>query len=102
MTDKPTQLEWRKCCGHPSCKREYPTNFGTFAYGTGFEPEEKAVLETLWNTRSGDATELLREARKGFKMVHDALADPSRPRQTCGEIAAHWFQVFDAHLEGEA
>lgn len=52
----------------------------------------------LANTR----TELLREARKGFKMVHDALADQGRPRQACGEIAAHWLQVFDAHLKGEA
>lgn len=30
------------------------------------------------------------EAAKGFRMIHDALADPSRPRQSCGEIAAHW------------
>ena len=99
MTDKPTQLEWRKCCDHSSCKREYPTNFGTFHYGTGFEPEEKAVLEALWNTRSGGATELLKECRHALRSA-DAYIKKlagTRNQHRDDTIAA-----IDAHLEGEA
>lgn len=36
----------------------------------------------------------LEEAVGGFRMIHDALADPSRPRQACGEIAAYWLGRF--------
>lgn len=46
----PEKLEWADCpCGHPSCKRSYPTNLGTFVMGTGFEPNERKALNTAWN-----------------------------------------------------
>lgn len=40
------KLIWQKCpCLHPSCKREYPINLGTFTVGTGFDPEERQLLD---------------------------------------------------------
>jgi hypothetical protein len=45
----PKHLNWEACpCGHPSCKRRFPNNLGSFAVGTGFEPEEVNELDRRW------------------------------------------------------
>lgn len=37
--------KWERCgCRSLHCKREYPTEIGTFCQGTGFDPEEKAEI----------------------------------------------------------
>lgn len=46
-----------------------------------------------------DRDVVLEEAAKGIRMIHDALADPSRPRQACGEVAAYWLDRIDAALK---
>ena len=57
-----------------------------------FETEAEAI--TAWNTRSGDATELLREIRDwGLAPVFSA------PMQ---EVRSDLLARIDAHLEGEA
>lgn len=40
----------------------------------------------------------LAELRRGIAMIHDALATPSRPRQSVGEVAAWWLNYADAAL----
>ena len=52
MEKIPEKLEWGDCCQHPTCKRQYPTNFGTFSYGTGFEPREREALDAAWALRT--------------------------------------------------
>ena len=42
------------------------------------------------------SADMIREMRRGFAMVHDALADTARPRQSCGEVAAWWLRYADA------
>ncbi len=41
----------------------------------------------------------LREALRGFQMVHEALADPTRPRQAVGEVAATWLSRTQKAVE---
>jgi hypothetical protein len=40
----------------------------------------------------------LRESERGFDMLHKALMDPSRPRQSIGEICATWLERTRAAL----
>ncbi len=50
MTHKPLTLQWQKCsCGDPGCTRQYPTNFGTFTQGTGFNPVERRLLDSVFS-----------------------------------------------------
>ena len=46
-----------------------------------------------------DRDVVLEEAAKGIRMIHNALADPSRPRQACGEVAAYWLDRIDTALK---
>ncbi len=39
--------------------------------------------------------DMTREMHRGFAMIHDALADPTRPRQSCGEVAAWWLRYAE-------
>ena len=41
------------------------------------------------------APDLIAELRRGIEMIHDALTDPARPRQSCGEVAAWWLRYAD-------
>lgn len=41
----------------------------------------------------------LREALRGLDMVHDGLMDPTRPRQSVGEVCAHWIKATRAALK---
>lgn len=41
------------------------------------------------------AADMIRELRRGIAMIHDALADPARPRRSCGEVAAWWLRYAD-------
>lgn len=41
------------------------------------------------------AHDVILELRRGIAMVHDALADPARPRQSVGEVAAWWRDYAD-------
>ena len=43
--------------------------------------------------------ESLREAHRGFVMIHDGLAESTRPKQACGELCAHWRDRFAAEIE---
>ena len=48
--------------------------------------------------------DMIRELRRGVAMIHAALADPARPRQSCGEVAAWWLRYADAcvsHLSAD-
>ena len=113
MTDKPTQLKPCPLCGGPAIYRDFPdvkhiSHYIECAKGpcdltlcAGNSYEECAAA---WNTRSGDATELLREARLAayqagwtdcedsvrHAMHHDAMNEGANQHLT------------DAHLEGEA
>ena len=40
--------------------------------------------------------DMIRELRRGVARIHAALADPTRPRQSCGEVAAWWLRYADA------
>lgn len=41
--------EWKKCpCGDTVCKREYISNLGTFFAGSGFDPEEKKLINAAF------------------------------------------------------
>ena len=47
--NRPETLTWRPCpCGSLACKRQYPTNLGTFSMGNGFEPHEREWLDKAW------------------------------------------------------
>ena len=40
------RLHWTKCqCGYPSCRYQYPTNLGSYYQGTGFDTEERDLLD---------------------------------------------------------
>jgi len=43
--------------------------------------------------------ESLREAHRGFVMIHDGLAESTQPKQACGEVCAHWRDRFAAEIE---
>lgn len=41
--------EWLKCpCGHSSCKREFIANLGIFYVGSGFDLEEKELINAAF------------------------------------------------------
>lgn len=55
--------------------------------------------------QTAPATDMIRELRRGVAMIHDALADPARHRQACGEVAAWWLRYADAcvsHLSADS
>lgn len=40
------KLEWHSCpCGHTTCRLAYPINLGQYYQGTGFTPEERALMD---------------------------------------------------------
>ena len=107
MTDKPTQ-ELKPCahCGSSDVElRESITdamvacnNCGArsglvyFGASEAANANELKRLVTAWNTRSGDATELLRECRNYFRDL----------RRVFPQVANNLLPRIDAHLEGEA
>lgn len=38
------------------------------------------------------APHMIKEMQRGIEMIHDALADPARSRQSCGEVANWWLR----------
>lgn len=48
-SERPREIKWAPCnCGSPSCRRQHPTNLGTFYQGNGFEPHEAAWIDAAW------------------------------------------------------
>ncbi len=45
-----------------------------------------------------EATEALEYAVKGLNMVHEGLMDPTRPRQSVGEVCAHFLEAARSTL----
>ena len=104
MTDKPTQ-ELKPCahcggeanvvkvtaCGRNNagdqCFRAYCRDCQVRQHGYSHATPEAAIA--AWNTRSGDTTELLREAREAISFCSGSCDKALVAR-------------IDAHLEGEA
>ena len=53
---------------------------------------------TNLHTENARLRAALAELRRGIAMIHDALATPTRPRQSVGEVAAWWLNYADAAL----
>ena len=74
----PMTLQWEKCsCHHPSCKRGYPANFGTFCQGTGFDPDEKALIERAFTALRVREALAVVEAHLPVAGAGDALREPT-------------------------
>jgi hypothetical protein len=40
------KLTWKPCpCGHKACKRMYPVEIGWFYAGSGFDPDERKLMD---------------------------------------------------------
>lgn len=78
---------WVKCpCGHPACKLEYPTGLGTFRDGSGFDPEEKALMERAFAALAGapdQATRIAELEAKNQQLADLAVKYKWQVRDTC-------------------
>jgi hypothetical protein len=91
--------EWRECSLDQA---SYANEHGHPIDFPSVQAQVRPLFATPQSPSVAALVEALREARRGMKMVHGAIADPTRPRQACGEVAAHWLERIDAALSTKA